>query len=242
LERRFTHGFSLLVTYTYSHAEDDASNANLGSQNNDGFRWFKFPNLDKGNASFDVRHRFTASYMYELPFGRGKALLGDARGALEQVVGGWQVAGITTISSGNWFTPTDSDGNFANSDPFEGQLPNVVADPNHSPHCKPGTFFNTCAFVDPPFGSFGDAGRNSVLGPGFQIWDFSVFKTFRVSERARLEFRSEFFNFPNHTNFLLSKSGPQQSNNSTVLGSSQYGILTAARPPRQIQFALKLSF
>jgi len=242
LERRFTHGFSLLVTYTYSHAEDDASNANLGSQNNDGFRWFKFPNLDKGNASFDVRHRFTASYMYELPFGRGKALLGDARGTLEQVVGGWQVAGITTISSGNWFTPTDSNGNFANSDPFEGQLPNVVADPNHSRHCKPGTFFNTCAFVDPPFGSFGDAGRNSVLGPGFQIWDLSVFKTFRVSERVRLEFRSEFFNFPNHTNFLLSKSGPQQSNNSTVLGSSQYGILTAARAPRQIQFALKLSF
>jgi len=189
-----------------------------------------------------VRHRFTASYMYELPFGKGKALLGGSSGALQQVVGGWQVAGITTVSSGNWFTPTDSDGNFANSDGFEGQLPNVVADPNHSSHCKPGTFFNTCAFVDPPLGSFGDAGRNSVLGPGFQIWDFSVFKTFRVSERTRLEFRSEFFNFPNHTNFLLSKSGPQQGNNSTILGSSQFGTLTAARSPRQIQFALKLSF
>lgn len=242
LERRFTHGFSLLVTYTYSHAEDDASNANLGSQNNDGFRWFEFPNLDKGNASFDVRHRFTASYIYDLPMGQGKALLGGAHGTLEQIVGGWQVAGITTISSGNWFTPTDSDGNFANSDGFEGQLPNVIADPNHSAHCQPGTFFNTCAFVDPPFGSFGDAGRNSVLGPGFQIWDFSVFKMFHLTERTHLEFRTEFFNIPNHTNFLLSKSGPQQSNNSTVLGSSSYGILTAARPPRQIQFALKLSF
>ena len=242
LERRFTKGFSLLVTYTYSHAEDDASNANLGSQNNDGFRYFPLPNLDKGNASFDVRHRFTASYMYELPFGKGKALLGDASGALQQVAGGWQVAGITTISSGNWFTPTDSNGNFANSDGFEGQLPNVVADPNHSPHCQPKTFFNTCAFVNPPLGSFGDAGRNSVLGPGFQIWDFSVFKTFQMSERTHLEFRTEFFNLPNHTNFLLSKSGPQQSNNSTILGSSSYGVLTAARAPRQIQFALKLLF
>jgi len=57
-----------------------------------------------------------------------------------------------------------------------------------------------------------------------------------------VEFRTEFFNFPNHTNFLLSKSGPQESNNSTVLGASQYGFLTAARSPRQIQFALKLSF
>ena len=103
-------------------------------------------------------------------------------------------------------------------------------------------FFNTCAFVDPPLGSFGDAGRNSIRGPGFQIWDFSVFKMFNIGERTHMEFRSEFFNLPNHTNFLLSKSGPQQSNNSTVLGSSQFGFLTAARAPRQIQFALKLSF
>jgi Carboxypeptidase regulatory-like domain/TonB dependent receptor len=240
LERRFANGFSLLLTYTYSHAEDDASNANLGSQNNDGFRWFKHPELEAGNASFDVRHRFTASYLYELPVGKGKPLLGGASGALQQVVGGWQVAGITSVSSGNWFTPTDSNNN-SNSDGFEGQLPNVVADPNGK-HCLLGTFFDTCAFVDPAFGTFGDAGRNSVRGPGFQIWDFSVFKIFQVSERAHLEFRTEFFNLPNHTNFLLSKSGPQQGNNSTVLGSSQFGFLTAARAPRQIQFALKLSF
>lgn len=239
LEKRFTRGFSVLVTYTYSHAEDNASNANLGSQNNDGFRWFKHPEWEKGNASFDVRHRFIASYIYELPFGSGKSLLGSANGALQQVVGGWQVAGITTISSGNWFTPTDSNGSFANSDGL--QMPDVIANPNGK-HCLPGMFFNTCAFVNPQQGSFGDAGRNSIRGPGFQIWDFSVFKTFNVSERTHLEFRSEFFNIANHTNFLLSKSGPQESNNSTVLGSSQFGFLTAARSPRQIQFALKLSF
>lgn len=239
LEKRFTHGFSVLATYTYSHAEDNASNANLGSQNNDGFRWFKHPEWEKGNASFDVRHRFTASYIYELPFGNGKSLLGDAHGAMQQVVGGWQVAGITTVSSGNWFTPTDSNGSFANSDGL--QMPDVIANPNGKP-CLPGTFFNTCAFVDPPLGSFGDAGRNSIRGPGFQIWDFSVFKMFNLTERTHLEFRTEFFNVPNHTNFLLSKSGPQQGNNSTVLGASQFGFLTAARPPRQIQFALKLSF
>ena len=240
LEKRFMHGISVLVTYTYSHAIDNASNANLGSQNNDGFRWFKHPEWEKGNASFDVRHRFTASYIYELPFGNGKRMLGDASGALQQIVGGWQIAGITTVSSGNWFTPIDSNGSFANSDGL--QMPDVIADPNNSTHCLPGTFFNTCAFVDPPLGSFGDAGRNSVRGPGFQVWDFSVFKMFKVSERTHLEFRTEFFNFPNHTNFLLSKSGPQESNNSTVLGASQFGFLTAARAPRQIQFSLKLSF
>src|SRR5579864_3238273 len=152
LEKRFTHGFSLLVTYTYAHAIDNASNANLGSQNNDGFRWFKHPEWEKGNASFDVRHRFTASYIYELPFGKGKSLFGGATGPMQQIVGGWQVAGITTVSSGNWFTPTDSNGNFANSDGL--QYPDVIANPNGS-HCAPHTFFNTCAFVDPQFGSFG---------------------------------------------------------------------------------------
>lgn len=240
LEKRFTHGFSLLASYTYSNAEDNASNANLGSQNNDGFRWFKHPEWEWGHASFDVRHRFTLSYIYQLPFGHGQRYLSGASGAVEQILGGWQVAGITTISSGNWYTPLDGNGGFANSD--GGQLPNVVADPNSSSHCLPGTFFNTCAFVDPPLGSFGNAARNSVLGPGAQTWDLSIFKTFSVTERAKLEFRSEFFNLPNHTNFLLSKSGPQESNNSTVLGASQFGFLTAARPPRQIQFALKLSF
>ncbi len=239
LEKRFTHGFSLLMTYTYSHAEDNASNANLGSQNNDGFRWFKHPEWEKGNASFDVRHRFTASYIYELPFGKGQSMLGGATGTLQQVVGGWQVAGITTVSSGNWFTPIDSNGSFSNSDGL--QMPDVIANPNGK-HCQPGTFFNTCAFVDPALGSFGDAGRNSILGPGYQTWDFSVFKMFQIRERTHLEFRTEFFNIPNHTNFLLSKSGPQESNNSTVLGASQFGFLTAARSPRQIQFALKLSF
>jgi hypothetical protein len=241
LEKRFTHGFSLLASYTYSNAEDNASNANLNSQNNDGFRWFKHPEWEWGHASFDVRHRFTLSYIYELPIGHGKRFLSGASGALQQALGGWQVAGITTISSGNWFSPNDGNATFSNSDGFP-QFPDVVADPNSSPHCQPGTFFNTCAFVDPPEGSFGNAARNSVLGPGFQEWDASIFKTFQVTERTRLEFRSEFFNFPNHTNFLLSKSGPQESNNSTVLGASQFGFLTAARAPRQIQFALKLSF
>jgi hypothetical protein len=239
LEKRFSHGFSMLASYTYANSEDNASNANLGSQNNDGFRWFMFPQWEWGHSSFDVRHRFTLSYIYELPFGQNKRFLSGASGALQQALGGWQVAGITTISSGNWYTPTDS-GSFANSDGL--QMPNVVANPNSSQHCLPGTFFNTCAFTDPPQGSFGNAARNSVLGPGFQEWDASIFKTFQVTERTKLEFRSEFFNFPNHTNFLLSKSGPQESNNSTVLGASQFGFLTAARPPRQIQFALKLSF
>jgi len=105
----------------------------------------------------------------------------------------------------------------------------------------PTAWFNTCAFTNPPNGSFGDVGRNTIQAPGYKSWDFSVFKFFHTSERTSLEFRAEFFNLPNHTNFLFANSGPQNGNNATILGTQQFGSLTAARPPRQIQFALKFS-
>ncbi len=85
-------------------------------------------------------------------------------------------------------------------------------------------------------------GRNTIEAPGYKTWDFSVFKFFHTSEKTNLEFRGEFFNLPNHTNFLFANSGPQNGNNATILGTQQFGNLTAARPPRQIQFALKFSF
>jgi len=200
--------------------------------------------VEYGNSSFSVRHRAVFSYIYELPFGRGKKLAGNIGDGLNYVVDGWQVAGVASISSGNWFTVTDGNGNFSNSDGgTEGnsQRPDQIGDPTAKP-CIPGTFFNNCAFTDPPLGSYGNVGRNTLRGPGYVVWDTSFFKNFKISERFNLEFRSEFFNLPNHTNLLLSQSGPQESNNSTVVGADQFGFLTAARPPRQIQFGLKLSF
>ena len=97
-------------------------------------------------------------------------------------------------------------------------------------------------FRRPPEGSFGNVGRNTIQGPGSRIWDFSAFKFFSLSERTNLEFRAEFFNVLNHTNFLFAKPGPQNGNPGTVLGDSRFGFLTAARDPRQIQFAMKFSF
>ena len=245
VEKRFTRGLQFQASYTWAHSIDNASNANLGpTQNNSDFRDFRHPEREFGNSDFGVRHRFVLSYIYELPFGHGKKFAGDATGALNHAIGGWQLAGITSVSSGNYFTVLDGSNNFSNSDGGAGgvsQRPDQIGDPN-GPHCLPGTFFNTCAFQDPPFGSFGNVGRNTLKGPGYQIWDLSIFKNFQTSEKTKLEFRAELFNIANHTNFLLSKSGPQESNNSTVFGSDQFGILTAARPPRQIQFALKFSF
>jgi hypothetical protein len=202
------------------------------------FRYFKNPAQEYGNSDFDIRHRFVFSYLYELPIGHGKRMFGDASGVLNQIVGGWQVGGITSVSSGNWFTITDTNG-VANSDGQ--QRPDLIGDPRGKP-CAPNTFFNTCAFADPPSGSFGDVSRNSVRGPGYQIWDFSIFKNFPITERTKLEFRAEFFNLSNHPNLQFAKSGTQNSINTTAFGTPQFGFLTGASDPRQVQLAMKLSF
>ncbi len=240
LQHRFGNGVSVLVNYTYSHALGNSSNANLGAQNNDSFRWTAHPEWEHGNLDFDVRHRLTASYMWELPFGRGKRFGGNWNGVTNAVIGNWEIDGITTISSGTWFTVTDTT-NFSNSDGQ--QRPDAVLgqSPKGRP-CVPGTFFNTCAFTDPPLGSFGNVGINTLEGPGIDDWDISLLKTMPVGEKRRFEFRTEFFNFPNHPNFLFAAPGPQNSNNATVLGTPSFGYVTAARAPRQIQFGLKFYY
>jgi hypothetical protein len=238
IEKRFSHGLTFLASYTWSHALDIASNADLGAQNGGDFRDFQHPELEYGNADFDIRNRFVFSYLYELPIGHGKSFMGNSNGVMNQIIGGWQVGGITSVSSGNSFTIVDADG-VANSDGQ--QRPDLIGDPHATP-CVAGTFFNTCAFTDPAEGSFGDVGRNTLRGPGYQVWDFSLFKNFPIKERAKLEFRAEFFNVFNHPNLQFAKSGPQNSINTTTFGTPQFGFLTAARDPRQIQLALKLSF
>jgi hypothetical protein len=244
-EKRFSHGLQFLASYTWAHSIDNASNANLGpTQNNSDFRDFRDPRAEFGNSDFDIRQRFSGSFLYELPIGHGKRFLGDATGAVNQILGGWQIGSIVSISTGNYFTVLDANGNFSNSDGGAGgvsQRPDQIGNPNAHP-CVPGTWFNTCAFADPPLGSFGDVRRNTIEGPGYRTWDFSAVKVFSPTERTHLEFRAEFFNVLNHTNFLFAKTGPQNGNNSTILGTPQFGFLTAARDPRQIQLAMKFSF
>jgi hypothetical protein len=239
VERRYSGGLTFLVSYTWGHSLDEASNASTGTQNNSGWRWATYPEWEYGNSDFDIRQRLAFSYTYELPFGHGKHFLSAVYGKAGEFVSGWQVSGITTIQSGNWFTALDWDGNFSNSD--GSQRPDQIAKPNGKP-CVTGTFFNTCAFIDPALGSFGNAGRNTILGPGMQDWDFSVLKNFRLSERVRLQFRAEGFNIANHANLLFTAPGLNTGNSSDALGSPQFGYLTAARPARQIQFGLKLYY
>jgi Carboxypeptidase regulatory-like domain/TonB dependent receptor len=263
LQKRLTRGLQFEASYTYSHALDDASSANLGSFATGDFRDQRFPQLEYGNADFDIRHRFVLSYMYELPFGKGKTFAGNASGLLNQIIGGWQVAGITSASTGNYFTPTDIATDLSNSDGggdvANSSRPNRVGDPNAKP-CIPGTLFNTCAFAtNTVLGSYGNAGRNIIRGPGFQNWDLSLFKTFPLNERERFEFRAEFFNVWNHLNPELFPSKFLFDNPSTDHGldlpsgvsgcpvdnrnsNCSWGFPQSARDPRLIQLALKFYF
>jgi Carboxypeptidase regulatory-like domain/TonB dependent receptor len=250
LEKRVSHGLEFGASYTYAHGLDDASSASLGSLNNGDFRNELYPWLEYGNADFDVRQRFVVNYAYELPFGHGKMFGGGASGALNQVIGGWQIAGITTAQTGNWFTITQS-GNVTNVSTSDGGgvvgynqvRPNLVGNPNATP-CAPGLLFNICAFAaDTTYFTFGDAGRNIVRGPGLQDWDFSIFKLFPIREAMHMEFRAEFFNVWNHVNPLLGPPGAISEEPFAVeYGTPQFGQAQAARDPRFIQFAMKFYF
>lgn len=263
LQKRFARGLQFEASYTYSHALDNASSASLGSFAAGDFRDQRFPGREYGNADFDVRHRFVMSYGYELPLGKGKRFGGNASGIAEQIIGGWQVVGITTASTGTYFTPVDIATNLANSDGggtvATASRPDRVGDPNGSP-CVPGTMFNTCAFVtNTTPGVFGNAGRNIIRGPGSQNWDLSIFKNFPVREDMRFEFRAEFFNIWNHRNPELFPGSLGAENVATEHGldvapgtngctvdnlnqNCAWGFAQAARDPRFVQFALKFYF
>jgi outer membrane receptor protein involved in Fe transport len=247
LEKQFSHGLQFEASYTYAHALDDASSASLGSANQGDFRLQTDPRAEYGNADFDVRHRFVLSSIYELPFGRGKRIGTNASGWKNQVIGGWQVATIVTASTGSWYTPTDISANVSTSDcggtvAISCIRPNLVGNVNGTP-CIAGTLFNTCALAsDTVVGTFGDAGRNIIRGPGFQNWDISIFKMFPIREEMRVEFRAEFFNAFNHANPEFTNPETIVENTATELGSSTYGFPAYTRPPRQLQFALKFYF
>jgi hypothetical protein len=179
------------------------------------------------------------SYIYELPFGKGKKFLNGSSGVVDAFLGGWQVNGITSAQSGFPFTPRLANGSSdINSGPGGIVRPYLVGNPTLTSGQSIHDWFNVAAFAVPgqdgtPAYTFGNAGRNILRGPNTANLDFSLFKTFRLRERLKLEFRSEFFNIFNHPNFGLPNPNVDQP---------QAGIITVASDPREIQFALKLLF
>jgi hypothetical protein len=264
LEKRYSHGLQYQVSYTFAHALDNASSASLGSVNNGDFQDQRYPNQNYGNADFDVRHRFVFSYVYDLPFGRGRMFAKDASGFVNQVLGNWQMSGVFSHATGNYYTATDivsvSNSDCGGTVGFYCSRPARIGNPNAKP-CVPGTLFNTCAFADDqtnpgiiPAGTFGNAGRNIIEGPGYTTWDTSFVKQFPISENKHLEFRAELFNVLNHVNYLFGQFGaisaeptpleldPNNINTPANPYASGFGHPLSARAPREIQFALKFYF
>ncbi|MEW6130179.1 MAG: TonB-dependent receptor [Acidobacteriota bacterium] len=241
-ERRFSQGLYLLNSFTWSKAIDNVSQVLEEPNGNDG-RPQNLYNLaaDRGLSAYDQPFNNTTSFVWELPFGKGRAFGRELSPWLDGVIGGWAVTGINTMLSGQTinlrYQPSPVTANLPS---FLGGIalrPNVSGEVlAPSGQRTIDNYFNkaniTLPTVDQPFGT---AGRNIVRSQAFFQFDFGLQKNFRlpISEVSRLEFRMETFNLLNKTNF--GAANPDRS-------SSAFGTIRSTFPARQIQFALKLAF
>lgn len=246
--RNFSRGFSANLAYTWSHALDIASSSNLGSGNNGYYRTESNLSLEYGNADIDQRHRLTAYYAWELPFGHGRALAGNASGVLDKIIGGWTTLGIWSLHTGNYFTPV-IDIDYSNSGAPQAR-PDLICDPNHNAPHTINEWVNNSCFALPAQGTYGNAGRNILLGPRYFNTNLSLLKDFHFTESRYLQFRVEFFDAFNHPNFTgisgLTAFAPPEvvppAQQTGTLDVSQVSIIRNAFAPRQVQFALKFYF
>ncbi len=244
VNHRFRSGFALRANYTRGRALDNES-AITGSQAGGQIGVVMDPDdrrRDYGLAAFDIRNRFSLNSIYELPFGTGKRFWSGVKGVPDKLVSGWQLNTIVSLQSGFPFTPTLGFSQSRNGDTGNPDRPNMA--PGRTTQGiylrTPEHWVDATAFVLPPAGTFGNAGRNILEGPGLADLDVSMFKNTRLTERLNLQFRAESFNLMNHTNLglpnlvMLTASGTPST--------SAAKITTHATNSRQIMFGLKLSW
>ena len=228
--RRFTRGLSFDAEYTLSKSLDDASDTGTTNAEYNLPQNTYNPTLEKGPSSFDHRNRFTANAVYDLPFARG------THGLLHNLAGSWRASGILMLQSGSPFTVNLSSAtDVANIGLVSGnnvERPNLAGDPNAGPKTAE-QWFNTSTFVVPAQYTFGTSGRNIVIGPGLENLDLSLQKEWISREDCTLQFRFDVFNALNHANFNLP---------GRIFGASNFGVITSAQDPREVQFAWKLVF
>ena len=232
LVRRLSSGH-YQVAYTYSHCIDDRSIGGIPISD---------LSLAKANCGFDIRQNLRATWGWELPFGRGKALAANVDPALNHLIGGWQVNGGVSLYGGIPFSVSAGSNTLNNG--VGGVRPDRLADGNLPPGQREVTrWFDTDAFANPGFRLYGTAGRNILFGPGTKQIDLSLFKNFQLTEGVRLQFRAEFFNAFNTPQF----NNPRGAG--IRVGAAAMGRITRAgseptlqRTQRQVQMALKLFF
>jgi hypothetical protein len=236
VNRRFGKSLQFRGVYTFSKALDDGDNMNTSvATNSPAFVANPLdPRADYGRASFDIRQVAVLNATYEVPFGRGR------KDWLNRLAGDWQVSGIQTLQSGLPFTPQLSYNPSNDGDTRNPVRPSV--NPNFAAPVILGgasQYFDPNAFVQPLPGTYGNVGRNTLQGPRLYETDLSVAKRFAFGERLHLEFRAEFFNLFNHTNF--NTPNPVVYASATGGPSPTAGVITStATTSRQVQLGLKL--
>lgn len=236
VEKRFSRGLTFSAAYTFSKLIDDAgavfdsavlTGPVANFQAADSFN----KRLEKDVSTGNVPHILSSGFVYELPFGRGRAH--PLNGWRDVIAGGWQLAGIVRMQSGSPVAVTQA----TNLNAFAGfgiQRPNRIADPALPSDLRTtGRYFNTAAFAQAPQFTIGSSSRNPVTGPGYRTADLMAGKTFTITERLRTEFRAEAFNVTNT---------PPLGNPNGSFGNAAFGSITTALDPRVYEFVLKVHF
>jgi hypothetical protein len=260
VKHQATRGLAFNLNYAYSHSIDTgsdwhsgATSAN-GSAAGDGYSLDPTrPGLDRGNSTFDIRHRISFNYVYELPW------MKEQKGFAGHVFGGWQYQGLWALQSGAHFTPYCASGNNCdfNYDGERNDRPDAAVNQFSASRdqwangwfnagtgpasCRFGAAGSGCFFTRPCIACDGNLGRNTFEGPGIFNTDQSVFKNFKMSERINLQFRFEVFNAFNHANFKLPSSSTG-ANFANRITSGNFGQSAGEISPRLIQLALKVLF
>ncbi len=246
----YANGFQLRGNYTWSKNLDDGSAWNTSvSGNTPAFVSFPLnPKVDWGPAATDVRQSASINGSYDLPFGPDRRFLNNASGPGAFLAGGWTASAIVALQAGFPFSPQ-----LGYNPPGNGDSRNPIRpswNPNFTGNLYPRTqteYFNPSAFIPPTvtvgtttYGTYGNAGRDSLVGPGLKEVDFSAVKDTHITEGLNLQFRAEFFNILNHTNFLTPNEVVYSS---ATQVSPTAGVITAtSTTSRQIQFGVKLHF
>lgn len=231
LEKRFSQGLTILGSYTFSKAIGDICGASAaGDTTNCGYQDPRNLRNERSVDNIDVPHRFVASGVYEIPFGRGRHFGSAMPRVLNVLAGGWAVGSIVTMANGVPFSVISS-GNPANTGTFSVvNRPNVTGNP-YDFNRTVDQDFNTAVFVNNAQYTLGNAGRNIMRQRGFFNWDFSANKEFAIRERLRVQFRFESFHFTNTPRFGVPGA---------TLGTATFGKITSADTPRNQQLGLKL--
>jgi hypothetical protein len=257
-EKRTSVGLSLLLAYTYSKSFDDISSV-FGGSVGSGLPQNSYDiEADRGPSDFNAVHRFSGSFVYDLPLHR---LWTNGPGWSTGVLGNWQASGIVTAQTGSPFTVVLAGGTSSAAAAFGNPArPNLVGDPfvagpvANNPSCPynapsqvrtPQSWFNPCAFAYPAPGAtpdtfvYGTEGRNILTGPGYTNIDFGLGKSIALGAESRLlQFRGDFFNLLNHPNFDIPSHVFGGSNFAQVQSANSYGN----KPPRQIQLSARMVF